>query len=116
MGYMMLKKEGHEVLWGDHPQDMVDGYLKEYKKKLKTRTMTVYKKAIKDKKLKEKLNKIFQKDFGRNAKQVEIQLHVCTGLNKDGAPKACEKFEKYRPIAQRKYGELNIDLVKLWTL
>lgn len=97
MGWTGYKKGKKEIIWGDCPQDEVDGKTPHFKK-LETMSQKeiekIYKKLIKNKSLKKKIDRCFQEDWDRKAKQIEVKKHVCVGLM--NRPRACKSFNKYK--------------------
>ena len=104
---MLIKKDKEKVFWGDEPQDVVDDYLKRrgFRPELipsKEQLEKLYNMASEDKKLRKKINKIFIRALRREAKQKEIDLHICSALRtKEGLPKGCGVIKKYKPVKQK---------------
>ena len=94
-------EKGKTVMWGDSPQDKVDDFLQKKGLKIKDLHKNKYSqkqidafhsKALKNKTLKKQVDKEFDRDWNRKAKQSEFKYHICFGLA--GKPKGCRIRKK----------------------
>lgn len=84
MGWMNDSKAGKNAIWGDEPQDLVDKYVtklmttaeKKVEKLTATRKLAIQNKLMKSTDLKDKFNKIYIKEWGRDAMVCELSSHI----------------------------------------